>query len=153
MRPDSDKHGSNPLRSPQIRGYLDSLNFVINQRFPGYQRMRRNSYFPSTFLPAKTKIRSLGDTTSNSTSPSSQGQTRPMPKASSSKFLLSIESAEKLSLSIASLLSPPLHGGSFKRDQERKIPFWMILKSKWVRPVLCWCTTNLDGIRCLGACS
>lgn len=118
------------INTDQIRGCLDCFNFVINQRLPGYQRMRRNSYFPSSFLPAKARSRSLGDTNSDSTSPSSQALTRPSPKASSSKFLLSIESTEKLSLSIASLLSPSLQGGSFKRDQERKTPFRTILKSK-----------------------
>jgi hypothetical protein len=105
-------------------------NFVSNQRLPGYQRIRRNSYLPETLLPVKVKTNSLGDRASISTSPSSQAATRPNPKASSSKFLLSIDSAEKLSLSIASLLSPPRQGGSFKRDQERKIPFWMSLRSK-----------------------
>jgi hypothetical protein len=116
---------------------LGILNFVSNQRFPGYQIILRNSYVPVTLLPISLSTSVPGEATFTSTPPSSQTITRPWPKASSSNFLLLSDSTGKFSRSTASLLSPGRSGGAFKRDQERKIPFWTIRRSKCDLPVLC----------------
>jgi len=121
-------------------------NFVSSQRFPGYQIILRNSYVPIILLPMSPSIRTLGAATLISTPPSSQTITRPGPNAFSSKSLLLRDSTGKFSRSIASLLSPGCSGGSFRKDQERRIPFWMIRKSKCGLPVLCWWITNLEKV-------
>jgi hypothetical protein len=134
------RRGMNQFASflPQSTGgRLGSCNLVSIQRFPGYHLIRRNSYLPENLLPLKTATNCLVDNISISISPISQALTLPDPKASSSKFRQLIESAVKLSLSIANRFSPKRRGGSRRRDQERIFPFRIILMSKCTRPVLC----------------